>query len=173
MVGVIISAILTGLATAGFINLSTKDEKDGSTTILSDGTPIINLPQNTIAQDVPYGTIVATFERIVTNVASKPASPNVRIVNAIKNNRLLNVSLIPDATMKTEGEAIVAVSNSDMLTIKKSSLTNTDAISIPIPDSGLALTQSSSIDISAWNTDGNLVALTVLILTGVKQLVGV
>jgi len=174
MVGVVIASILTGLATAGFINLSTKDQADGSTTIFNEkGEPIVNVPSVTLAQNIPYLSIKATFERLSSSAVSKPNSPNLRIISGIPNNRLISVSLIPDSTFQTEGEAIIAVNGSDILTIKKASLTDVDVISIPIPDEALAIIQNTPIDINLWNTDGNTVSLSALVVTGVKQSIGV
>ena len=173
MVGVVIASILTGLATAGFINLSTKEQEDGSTTIFNEqGQPIVNVPQVTISQNIPYLSIKATYERLSTSATDRPASPNLRIISGIPNNRLITVSLVPDATFQTQGEAVVAVNGSDILTLKKASLTDVDVIGIPIPDEALAIIQNTPIDVSLWNTDGNTVVLSALVVTGVKQSVG-
>jgi len=173
VVGVVIASILTGLATAGFINLSTKEQEDGSTTIFNEqGQPIVNVPQVTISQNIPYLSIKATYERLSTSAIDRPASPNLRIISGIPNNRLITVSLVPDSTFQTEGEAVIAVNGSDILTIKKASLTDVDVIGIPIPDEALAIIQNTPIDVSLWNTDGNTIVLSALVVTGVKQSVG-
>ena len=167
---VILSAILTGLATAGFINLTTKKNKDGSTTIFNEsGQPILTVPQVTFASELPLISVKATLKRVSGITATSKSIANIKLVNNTRNNRLFHISVIPDATMKTEGTALVLVGGSSVLNIDEASLTDTDAISVPIPNEGLALNQNTTIEFFVWNRLGNPVALTALVLTGVKQ----
>ena len=170
---IILSAILTGLATAGFINLTTKTDTRGNTTIFNEsGQPIFTIPQQTISSEIPLTSIKATFKRVsgITDT-SKPANPNIRLVNNIKNNRLYHVSIVPDATMKTDGVLEIEVNGSGLLKVDVGSLTDTDALNIPIPNEGLSLNQNTTIDFFVHTPSGGAVALTALTLTGVKPIV--
>ena len=109
MVSPIITSLLTALATAGILLLSTKQNADGSTTIFSGDKPIITLTPDQLVQEIPLNSIKCTLRRITTTATSKPANPQVRLVNLAHNNRLLHVSAIPDATMKTNGAVEIEV----------------------------------------------------------------
>ena len=170
---IILQAILTGLATAGFINLTTKTDKQGNTTIFNEsGQPIFTIPQQTLSSEIPLLSVKATLKRVSGIVdTSKPSTPNIRLVNNIKNNRLYHISIIPDSTAKTDAVIEVEVNGSGLLNISVGALTDTDALSIPIPNEGLALNQNTFIDFYVHTPSASPVAITALTLTGVKPIV--
>jgi hypothetical protein len=167
----IITAIMTGLATAGFLNLSSKDNADGTTSILDgQGQNIVTVnPQTEVfTNEIPLKSAKTQLNRVSSTALVKGAA-NVKIVNLIQNNRIYHVSVIPDASFKTLGNLIIRVGNSDILTIDAADLTDTDALSIPLPPEGLSLDAGDNIEVFIWSLDGTAVVATVMILTGVKN----
>jgi hypothetical protein len=171
MISPIIQAILTGLATAGFIGLSAKDNTDGTTTIKDgSGADIITInPQSEVfTVEKPLVSAKTTLNRIASTATSQQTNANIKTVNLINNNRIYHVSVIPDTNFKTLGNIVIRVANSDLLTVNTADLTDTDALSIPLPPEGIALNSGDNIEVFIWSSDGTSVTATVMILTGVK-----
>lgn len=171
MISPLIQAVLTGLATAGFIGLTQTANADGSTSIKDNtGVPIITLnPQSEVFTiEKPLKSAKTQLNRISSTSLSKGAS-NIKLVNLINNNRIYHVSVIPDASFKTLGNIIIRVGNADLLTIDAGALTDTDALSIPLPPEGLILDSGDNIEVFIWSLDGTAVTCTVMVLTGVKS----
>jgi hypothetical protein len=167
----LIQAILTGLATAGFIGLTTKAESNGDTSILDgQGNNIITLnPQSEVfTSEKPLKSAKTQLNRISSTALVKGAS-NIKLVNLINGNRIYHASVIPDTSFKTLGNIIIRVGNSDLLTIDAGDLTDTDALSIPLPPEGLILNSGENIEVFIWSLDGTAVTCTVMVLTGVKS----
>lgn len=167
MVSPIITAILTGLATAGFINLTTTKNANGDTSILSNGQNIITLPESIFSSEIPLLGVKATLERISTSATSRAGTPDVKLLIIAKNQRLFHISIVPDATFKTNGALDIELNGTKLIGIKTAHLTDTDALTIPIPNEGVILNQNTAIEFFSWVSAGTG-ALTVLVLTGVK-----
>ena len=168
----LIQAILTGLATAGFIGLTQTANADGSTSI-TDGTgaTIVTLnPQSEVfTSEKPLFSARTQLNRIASTSTVQEGQANIKIVNIINKNRIYHVSVIPDANFKTLGNIVIRVGNSDLLTVSAGTLTDTDALSIPLPPEGLVLDSGDNIEVFIWSLDGTSVTATVMILTGIKS----
>lgn len=163
----ILQSILTGLATAGFINLTTKKEPDGSTSVLSGDTQIINLPEETVTELQPYDEVKAVFKRVSTSATSKPATGNVKLTNVSGTSRLLGFSIIPDANAQTGAVVEVLKGNSTVLDVAEGALTDTGVIDLPMPEGGLKFLQGESLETFVYSPSGSTVAVTMMIVTGV------
>lgn len=163
----ILQSILTGLTTAGFINLTTKKEEDGSTSVLSGDTQIINLPEDVVSELKPYEEVKATLNRISTSATSKPASGNIKLTNVNGTSRILNFSIIPDSNAQTGAVIEVLKGNGTILSVAQGALTDTGVIDLPMPEGGLKFNQGESLETFVYSPTGSTVAVTMMIVTGV------
>jgi hypothetical protein len=163
----LVIAMIGALAGVGLTNLIPKAQADGSTTIFDGDKPIINIPSEGLIKptvEVPITDFNVTFKRI-TAPATK-GSAQINLINQVKDNKLLHVSFIPDATFKLLGQLELLINGKTSLNTDAGDLTDTDAMSIPIPNEGVFLEIGQGIKLTAWDAGtGNV---TVMILTGVK-----
>lgn len=166
MVSPVLTHVITALASAGIVGLILRKEKDGSATILQGEKPIVNVPSNLIQPtlELPIVDSKVFFRRI--SAPTTKGTPQINLINAINGNRLYHISFIPDATFKATGALEVSLNNSTFLDVQATQLTDTDALSIPIPPEGIEIKNGGGINVNAWDSGSG--SITVLILTGVK-----
>ena len=162
----IILSIIAGLAGAGLANLLLKAQADGSTTIFSDGKPIVNVPATLIQATVelPIQNITVTLRRFTAPVAK--GDPQVVLSNSVLGQRLLHFSVVNDTTFKLLGQIDLEINNQTTLSTTAGDFIDTDAVSLPIGAEGIELQQGGGVKFTCWDSGAG--ACTVMILTGVK-----
>lgn len=163
----ILISVLTGLATAGFLNLTTKNEK-GQTQIFSENKPVISFPDSILSDDRPYSNLKNYFSRVLTSSTVKPTSPNFKIQNVSNNILITSINLIFDANAKASGALEIVLDSKSLIEIPTTGLTDVDGLSLPIPKEGLSFASGSTIEVFFYNPTGLTSAFTFLLTVGNK-----
>jgi hypothetical protein len=166
MANPLIIGFISALAGIGLTNLIPKAEADGSTTIFQGEKPIVNVPQNLLQATVelPIRDLSVSFRRFA--MPATKGAPQINLQNNINGNRLLSFQIIPDATSKLTGQIELEINNKLIMETDAGDFTDTDALSLPIPEEGLELVQGGGVKVTGWDSaTGNI---TMIVVTGVK-----
>jgi hypothetical protein len=167
MVNPIVTGVLGALVAVGITNLIPKAQADGSTSLFDGDKELINIPNQNIIQasvEVPITDFHVVFKRI--SAPTTKGSAQINIINQVKDNRLLHISIIPNTAFKASGQLELLINGKTSLNTEIGDLSDTDAMSLPIPNEGVFLEVGQGIKFTAW--DASAGSITVMILTGVK-----
>lgn len=156
----VLTAVLSALATAGFINLTSKPVDQGIQ-VLSNGQPLMVIPL------VGLSRAHATVNRIVTSNSSKQPNPDLKITNPYNGSYIFSIAFRPNIQAKTDAIIESYVDNDPLLNISSGSLTDVDVLNVPIPTDGIIFHANSSLDFYVYGI-GNSIAVTIFTLIGVK-----
>jgi len=165
-------AIAGILVSAGFSKLKETLDKKSGDTILSATSPtgeILNVQLKNNAVISPQFDLV----RIGTSQTKKADdnAPDYELKNESSIiKRIFALSIIPDATFKTEGLIQIQLNGTKFFPISsqlQGDLTDISAINIPIPDTyGLKILPKDKLKVFIWNPSGNPINASVAVFIG-------
>lgn len=109
----------------------------------------------------PYTMTKTVIDRISTSATKEPDKADMEIKAPVDAEcRVLSITLIPDATFKTEGLFCLKINDVEELRIDaQADLTDFGTINVPLPNEGKVLQRGKSVKVLAWNPTGNPVKL--------------
>lgn len=162
----IISAITSILIVKGIKNIETKKNENGDTLIFADGKQIARL-EASLTRIQPLDFIKADIERIVTTQQLRQDDADFIFENPFdKEVGLITLNLVGNTNFNLKGHAEIKINEIAIFTIEAGDLTDVLLDSLPMPQEGIKLKRSKSIEVRIWSDDGSSVALTVLPVVG-------
>lgn len=165
-------ALAAILVTEGFKNIRDTLNKKTGDRILSATSPngeILNVQLKNNAVISPQFDFVRIGTSAITR--SNADNPNYELKNESSLiKRIFALSIIPDATFKTEGLIEIHLNGVKFFPITSSSqadFTDISAINIPIPDTyGLKILPKDKLKVFIWNPTGNPINASVAVFIG-------
>lgn len=170
LVGSAAGVIIGQLLAAGFTKIKESSDKLGNTIITGRSATgeIIDVAIKNNAVISPQYDVVRVTSNATTRQDNKPEYTLKNESSVIK--RIFALSIIPDATMQTEGLIQISLNGVKFFPITtpvQGFLTDTAVFTVPIPDTyGLKILPKDKLEVFIWNPSGNPVFATIAVFIG-------